>query len=135
MCAQPNTQAAPTNTANSVNQGNYQSGQNFNIDIDQLYADFIQEIDANRSIANIRVGTNALNNLQLSTIAGITNKTKKESTVQESRVHAFYRLLGLPIVAQNGQFYNPGLDTVVDPNRTIDKSLKITIANNQDPNF
>jgi hypothetical protein len=125
----------PTNTPAVPNQANYQSGQNFSIDIKQLYSDFITEIDDNRSIANIQVGTNALNNLQLQTIAGITDKTKKESTVQESRTHAFYRLLGLPIVAKNGQFYNPGLDTVVDPSRQIDKSVKITIANNQDSNF
>ena len=32
------------------------------------------------------------------------------STPQESRAHAFYRMIGLPVISENSQFYNPGFD-------------------------
>jgi len=121
-------------TNNTPNQSNYQTNQNFDIDINQVYTDFIQEIDANRSIVNIQVNTTALNNFDLKTIAGLGNFLKVESTPQESRAHAFYRLIGLPIVDKNGQYYNPGLDTV-DGNKNITLSDKIKIANHQDEKF
>jgi hypothetical protein len=41
----------------------------------------------------------------------------------ESRAHCFYRMLGLPVMAPDGSFYNPGFEP--NSSRTIDKREKI----------
>jgi hypothetical protein len=119
-------------TSKTPLQSNYQINQNFDIDINQIYSDFIQEIDANRSISNLNVFIGSANkNFQLSTIAGLNKFLKIESTPQESRAHCFYRLIGFPVVDQGFNYYNPGLDT----NNPANLTNKINIANNQDPGF
>lgn len=112
------------------NQANFQDTQNFDIDINKIYSDFIQEIDANRSIVNIQVNQAVLKVLDVKTIASLNAKLKVESTPQESRVHAFYRLIGFPIVSTNHDYYNPGLDTFPDTIKKIKLADKVTIANN-----
>lgn len=114
-------------------QSIYQTNQNFNIDINQIYSDFIQEIDANRSISNLNFFINGTNSkFDITSITGISQKLKIESTPQESRAHCFYRLIGFPVIAKSGgDYYNPGLDTSNPGNL----NKKITIANNQDSNF
>ena len=116
------------------NQANFQTNQNFNIDINQIYSDFIKEIDGVRSIVNIQVNSSLLNTFDPKTVTGLGAKLKIETTSQESRVHTFYRLLGLPVVDKSGQFYNPGLDNI-GGNKNIHLSDKVNIANNQDPKF
>ena len=114
-------------------QSIFQTNQNFNIDINQIFSDFIQEIDANRSISNLNFFVNGANSkFDITSVTSISQKLKIESTPQESRAHCFYRLIGFPVVAETGGgYYNPGLDTANPGNL----NNKITIANNQDPDF
>lgn len=73
-------------------------------DIDTLISKFIRPIDQFRSIAEApsefqqgnQKNPQAISNLKIDTV-----------NYMESRVHAFYRMLGLPIVADQ-LFYNPG---------------------------
>ena len=120
-------------TINPPNQANSKTDQNFNIDINKIYSDFIQEIDGNRSISNLNVFVTGANSaFNITTLAGLNKKLKIEATVQESRAHCFYRLIGFPVVDQNAaNYYNPGLDTANPGNL----QNKITIANNQSPQF
>ncbi len=110
------------------NQSNYQDSQNFDIDIDKIYSDFIQEIDATRSIVNIQTNQTVLKTLNIQTIASLNAQLKVENTPQESRAHAFYRLIGFPVVgSDHSLYYNPGLDTTQG---SISLADKIKIANN-----
>lgn len=123
------------------NPSNYQDSQNFNIDIDSLYNDFIKEIDANRSIVNIsNQGNQAfLNNFKKETIASLINLVKVETSPQESRCHTFFRLLGFPVVSKDFDFYNPGFDIVdmksMGLSRSISLDDKINVANNSIDGF
>lgn len=120
------------------NQANYQDSQNFNIDIDKIFSDFIQEIDDVRSTVNITNPINqaALNSLGGTTITLLEQSLKVERIPQESRAHAFYRLVGFPVIGKDLiHFYNPGLDKIFDPNRSIRLEDKIKIANDPLPGF
>jgi len=120
------------------NQANFQDPQNFDIDIDKIFSDLIQEIDAVRSVVNISNPVNQaiLNTLSGTTIAGLVQSLKAERTPQESRLHAFYRLIGFPVVSKDSiRFYNPGYDKIFDPNKTISLDDKIGIADNPFNNF
>lgn len=111
----PNIPPAP-------NQANSQDDQNYKIDIDQIYNDFIAEIDAVRSYVNV----SGIRNQDLS--ANIKPLTP-DNTYQESRCHAFFRLIGLPVVnSSHTEIYNPGhpLSAAVSKgNIDIDKKLQI----------
>lgn len=112
------------------NQINYQDDQNYEIDIDSIYTDFIKEIDANRSLVNVNANLQILNNLTADSVGGITQYLKIESDPQESRCHAFFRLIGFPVVSKDLKMYSPGLDILSDPARTIDTSFKVQITQN-----
>lgn len=114
------------------NQTNFQDQQNFEININDIYASFIQEIDAVRSFVNITNPENLqrLNNLKVEDINKLAQLLKPELTVQESRPHAFYRLIGFPVISNDFKFYNPGMDIIKDNSRTITKDFKIQVANN-----
>jgi len=112
------------------NQINYQDDQNYDIDIDSIYTDFIQEIDANRSLVNVNANLQILNNLTTDSVGGITQYLKIESEPQESRCHAFFRLIGFPVVSRDLKMYNPGLDILSDPARTIDIAFKVQVTQN-----
>lgn len=75
-------------------------------DIDSLYDKFIRPIDAIRSIAEAPKDQNQSNQ---SSIQAIQNLTVDSVKGMESRVHAFYRMLGLPVVGGTA-YYNPGFD-------------------------
>ena len=75
-------------------------------DIDKLYQNFIVPIDSIRSHFNALV-----NNAQ----------EQNSPQYQESRCHAFYRMIGFPVVDPNGGptgFYSPGFD----PNLNTDQA-------------
>lgn len=114
---------------NIPNQANFQDAQNFEIDIDKIYSDFIKEIDACRSIVNIQINQSVLKVLDITTIASLNAQLKVENTPQESRTHAFYRLIGFPVIDINQNYYNPGLDITEDNSKKIKLKDKITIAN------
>lgn len=118
--------------ANIPNQLNYQDTQNFDIDIDSIYSDFIKEIDTNRSIVNTSTQSSQsfLKVLKKETISSLSKLVKVEDTPQESRCHAFFRLIGFPVVSKDFRFYNPGFDIIKDSTRKVTLDIKIDIANN-----
>jgi hypothetical protein len=88
--------------------------QDIDVDIDSLYSKYIVPIENFRSKASVN-----FNNP--SSAVSMTNDP------QESRCHAFYRMLGLPVLSNNGLFYNPGFN----PNSTSDTiSLHSTVDEN-----
>lgn len=103
------------NSSEDNSQNQYQSNQDIlNIDFDKLYDNFIVPVDALRSHFNALVP----NSQELNT-----------PQYQESRCHAFYRMVGFPVVADSGNFYSPGYD----PNLNLDKTSTAAyqkIANN-----
>lgn len=117
----------------AVNQNNVQTNQNYNFDINAIYSDFIQQINANRSYTNIQTNNTALEKFDANTVGGIVGGLKIENTAQESRAHTFYRLIGFPVVDKDGNMYNPGLDIMAGSNERLIK--KVGIANKQDPKF
>lgn len=117
------------------NQANYQDAQSFEVDIDKIYSDFIKAIDKVRS-------TNNANNIR---DASVTNALSKATTIkdarsaltalcdtnleaQESRCHAFFRIIGFPCCdSSKSKIFNPGLDIISDPNRKIDNAFKLGV--------
>lgn len=119
-----------------INQVNYEDQQNSEIDIEQAYQYYIKVIDDIRSKANITGNIALLNKLDLDSWQTISSKVKTESTPQESRCHAFYRWIGFPVISSNQvDYYNPGHDRIKDPNRKLNDSAKLSIANNVDDKF
>jgi len=82
----------------------------FNVDIDDLYNRFITPIENLRSHFNALVpGSQELSTPQY----------------QESRCHAFYRMIGFPVVASDGSgFYSPGYDPTLNTDATTSSSYQ-----------
>jgi hypothetical protein len=81
---------------NTTPQDKYQNNQDIlDINFEDLYNNFITPIDLIRSHYNALV----LNSQELNT-----------PQYQESRQHAFYRMIGFPVVADANNFYSPGYD-------------------------
>lgn len=124
-----------------VNQANYRDSQTYNIDIDLFYEDFIKQIDDIRGYVNIASPNNLkfLNKITESDFSGISGKLAVESSYQESRLHAFYRLIGFPVLSNNGQYYSPGHDAVIYTGsfltRKQNKKFKLNVVNNIKSNF
>lgn len=117
------------------NQYNFQDYQNFEIDIEKIYTDFIEEIDKSRSLINIQTNQARLEIFDIKTIAGLNSRLEVSNTVQESRTHAFYRLIGFPIVNDAFEYYNPGFNSIEDDDLitiTLTKEKIIDIANKID---
>lgn len=119
------------------NQANYQDAQSFNIDIDKIYTDFIQAIDKIRSYSITTSITssqvkNAIANV--STIKDVRSSFSQmitlDITPQESRCHAFYRIIGFPVSDASKKIYNPGHDIIFDKSRKIDDDYKIGVLKN-----
>ena len=107
----------------SPNQLTRQDDQNFNIDIDKIYSDFIQSIDAVRSYTNCstisdKVAKDIFTSGDL-TLSQLKQQIQVLNTYQESRCHAFYRIIGFPVIGSDMRIYNPGYDTVYDTKRAI----------------
>lgn len=120
------------------NQESYQNNQVFEINIDKIYTDFIQEIDSIRSYVNTTNPNNTKNlfkSLKPDGNSPTINTIAPETTLQESRCHAFFRLIGFPVVASNFRIYNPGHDIIKSPTKTINLSDKINIAMTPMPGF
>lgn len=84
------------------NQDTFFDDQNFDVDVNKMYDDFIKEIDEIRSYTNLTTLTNAID------IDNAALKLQVNNKPQESRCHAFYRLLGLPVMGTDGSMYSPG---------------------------
>lgn len=120
------------------NQANYQDSQNFDIDISKMYTDFISSIDKIRSYNNtneIRDGSvvNAIGSLpENATLLDLKTKLniycRIESTPQESRCHAFFRIIGFPCCdSSESKIFNSGYDIIKNASRTIDDVYKIGV--------
>lgn len=121
-----------TNANSSPLQPNFEDDQIYEINIDQMYQDYVQKIDSKRSYVNI-MGQNTSQLLQAiggNPNAPTSNNLVPAKTYQESRCHAFFRIIGFPVVNDDmSKMYNPGHD-IIYGNRTITLSDKIDIANN-----
>lgn len=87
--------------AEQASDKDYDNVNDINQSVQELYNIYIAPIDAIRS--------KALPNL--SDISSEEVETNANIPI-ESKVHAFYRMLGLPVVTSSGKFYNPGFDPV-----------------------
>ena len=98
-------------TDETRNENSLDDYQDIDVDISELYNKFILPIESLRSKSspNIAAGIKkAQDSLD-------SNSTGNNKEPQESRVHTFYRILGLPVLGSSS-FYNPGFD----PKKTID---------------
>lgn len=116
------------------NQYIYQNNQIYQIDINKIYSDFIQEIDSIRSYVNTTDPSNVSSLLEsLKSSSSKKHNISTESTRQESRCHAFYRMIGFPVVNASYEIYNPGHDIHFDSILKLDD--KLGIALNPIPGF
>jgi hypothetical protein len=99
------TQIDETTPENSI-----EDFQDIDVDLQTLIAKYITPIEQirSRNAPNVSAGVKAKQEDQPTT----GTPTNKEP--QESRAHAFYRSLGLPIISEEGKYYNPGFN----PKRT-----------------
>jgi hypothetical protein len=133
-------------------QSNFQNSQNYSIDIPQMYQDFItggisdndnvaiDDIRSQINLSSLSLSTaTVINSLSLSasgvstTTSSTPNTTTPSPLAQESRCHAFYRIIGFPVVGSDkSTFYNPGYDPIVNGiTEVMTLAKKITIA--EDP--
>lgn len=92
----------------------YDNQDTFSLDIDELFDLFITSIDNVRSHYNSQA----------------TNANQPASIqYQESRCHAFLRMLGMPVVAADGSFYSPGYDQTLNQDSSSLQN-NMTIAQN-----
>jgi hypothetical protein len=125
------------------NQSNFETAQDFNLDIEKVYKDFITAIDKVRSCnVTTKIQKNDLDRIvdNSFTISDASSSLKKmcdlNKSPQESRCHAFFRIIGFPVADSDyKKIYNPGLDNIVDPDRKIDGIFKLNILKNQEPDF
>lgn len=136
-------------------QSNFQSNQNFDPDVREMYKHFVTGGNTpNDNATGQNVGIDDLRGLISTNVTGQTTKnlisslnisptsTTPSSTpntatpvqvAQESRCHTFYRIIGFPVVSSDGNtFYNPGLDIIkqAGSTRKITLATKIQIAGN-----
>jgi hypothetical protein len=145
-------------------QSNYQSNQNYDADVGALFKDYVtggstpndNEPGENIGIDDIRAQISvtvtgmktadlitSLNiNPNSSTPAPTPNTTTPILLAQESRCHAFYRIIGFPVVnSDQSAYYNPGFDITKsyykqnNLTQKIPLSQKITIASNVGAKF
>lgn len=111
--------------------------QNYNFDMDAIYNDFIKEIDDIRSHAVFEEDNaeDFLKSLDPKQEVVKKHYTVIESSYQESRAHAFFRLIGLPVISADGSSYSPGHDNILFEERKIKIAEKIKIALNPIKDF
>lgn len=102
--------------SNPATETGFEDIQSIENDINKLFEKFIRPIDNIRSMAR-PIGTAQPSKAELDAAEKLSNFTGLFKNLQidnvkplESRVHAFYRMLGFPVVASDGTFYNPGFD-------------------------
>ncbi len=130
------------------------STQNNDIDIISMFKHFVtggntpndsQDAGKNIGIDDVRgsisVGITGLTTKNLiislnidptsTVIAPTPNVTTPTTLLQESRCHAFYRIIGFPVVSTDKTYYNPGCPNngIMQEDSTIDLTYKITVAN------
>jgi hypothetical protein len=125
------------------NQANFQDAQTFDIDINKIYSDFIQAIDKVRSYnITTSITDQAVKNALASNVATIKDArsalsklAQLSTTPQESRCHAFFRIIGFPVSDSSKKIFNPGLDIVFSEDRKVDDTFKLGIIKSQITDF
>lgn len=87
--------------------------QDIESDIPTLFKAYISPIDKLRSFSRPSTGSSAnqSNNSNIAIVkSDFDNIQVSNVRAMESRAHAFYRMLGLPVVGSDGSFYSPGFD-------------------------
>lgn len=111
-----------------INEFDFYDSQDVVLDLETLYNSFIEEIDAVRSrfATPDQIGLTQLDSKKIENVVR-SGRVNSNNIPQESRCNAFYRLLGLPIISNNG-FYNPGHHPELN---TDDDALKkrLSVAN------
>ncbi len=122
--------------SNKTNQNNYKNRQRFDFNVKDAFYSFVNPnkpskvkqngIDNYRSKKSIN-GITPTNIVKAIKDNSLRNSLKAENTYQESRCHAFYRMIGFPVY-DGTDFYNPGYDSIFDETKKIKKIDKIKIA-------
>jgi hypothetical protein len=108
----------------------YRDNANYTIDLDDLYSKWIKHIDGYRG-NNYISGIINENNIYTIDSPEVTKGDPPPVLVfnddssyafKESRCHAFYRILGMPVI-DNDNFFNPGYDSNTD---NIENKIKIS---------
>lgn len=109
--------------------------EEYEIDIDKLYNDFIKEIDEIRSLTPISsiLGLN-FSKIKISTFGSNNTELNVSNTQSESRCHAFYRLIGLPVLSSSFDFYSPGFNKDLNGNKA-DVEKRLALLKQMDPRF
>jgi hypothetical protein len=139
-------------TPGDTQQSNFQTNQNYDPDIRKMFKHYVtggstpddNAPEENIGIDDIRAkisvsvtGTSTANLIKSLNIdpaappASTPNTSTPVLLAQESRCHAFYRIIGFPVVTSDmSQFYNPGLDVIKQKGMTRQITLadKISIA-------
>lgn len=97
----------PSKIPSQVYEQGFEDTQSIDLDIDSLFSKFIAPIDKIRSISDAPAGKLQSSQVQ----AGISDQAVDPVNKLESRLHAFYRLLGLPVVAGTN-YYNSGFNSI-----------------------
>ena len=149
----------------NVQQSTYQNYQNLQVNVQKMYKHYItgsstpgdNEIGEIPGIDDVRATitldttrsktVDLVNSLNISPTSKVSTNTANTTTpvqfAQESRCHAFYRIIGFPVIASDAKsYYNPGLDVIrqydVNGNpipRKIGLKEKIEIASKIDSKF
>lgn len=106
-------------------QNSFTNDQNYDVDIKQLYDDFIGAVDAIRSHVSVQ-NNPSIQGITSSIASNTPSNLVVDKDPQESRCHAFFRLLGLP-VTDGKVLYSPGIDIPNNSNKTS-VTAKIEIA-------
>ena len=121
---------AGSESQDSQNQNSVQDTQNYEINIIKINNDFIKQIDAIRSKVSPKdIFEN--NVITSDNIGAISSKVELRDNEYpyESRCHAFYRLIGLPVVnPESGDYYNPGFNRNIHSNESL-LNNRIKVAN------
>lgn len=124
-----------TNNSSTQSQSLYADNQTYKIDIEKVYSSIVQEIDKIRS--NVSVATNSAALINFLKSANTTHPQQKSvlsqtsvdpNNVQESRCHAFYRLIGLPVYEPAGTSYSPGINRESDKKASFKQFKKLVGA-------
>lgn len=91
--------------------------QDLEVDIEKIYKNFIIEIDKIRSHVSVQ-NNPSLQKITNSSFGSDILGIIVDKNPQESRCHAFYRLLGLPI-SNGSELYCPGMDIPNNSNKEL----------------
>lgn len=113
------------------NQEQYFDNQDIKFDINEFYTNWISQIDMYRSTFDA-ISTTTLDNFTQANIdKALSSLPTSNQDLKESRCHAFYRMIGLPVVGDDGSFYSPGFDKEATLDQNVQDS-KFSIANKYD---